>query len=1141
MTVISLKKCISMFFLLTAICQVSASGAVIRSKDMAVTVSDNFPQVVKYQWLDNGAAINGQDEDLAKVLINGSGYQPAVQSSAKGDTVHYTMDIEPISVKILAELSVEGPVLKFEVTDIQENGDTLVKTFEIPDHNLITGRSSQKNVKLAVNNLAGGESFLELSSAQIAAKPSTATYAILTTDDLAASIENNTIVTWHRYKYQTTGSGNDKQFAIWNNKWIWREIDTETVELPWCKVIITRDRNGDDLIGWQDGAIAYRDIQQDRFGAETIQSSISHVAMNFASVGQNPFLRILDNVKKLSHYIDGFGQTVLLKGYASEGHDSGHPDYGNINEKAGGAEDMQFLCEKAKEYNAMIGVHINHTEAYPEARAFSEELVTDQPGWRWLDQSWKIDRKADTLSGNLYDRLVELKGKIPDLSYVYVDVYFGIDWVAHKLGSKLNELGWPIWTEYPNYLGTYSIWSHHKTSPRSIYRFIHNSDKDVFGYDPVLMGYDHTGFMGWDSGGYEKNIHEVVELFYTKNLPTKYMQNFELLKLSDTEAVFSGGLISKREGQSTNIYKDGRLIFSNDRVFIPWDPVGESKIYHWNGSGGASSWILPASWSGLKNVKLYKLTDLGRVFVDEIAVDDGSIVINAKAETPYVVYKKSAPAQKVEWSEGSVVKDMGFDSHGFDYWNVSSPAADNDHVTISNDENGQTYLHIEGNTGAAAKVRQKIVGLEGGKTYTASVWTQVTGGRTAGIRVSDFGGSVVEKVIDRTEFPCNFPNASKNGTNFQRLKVLFDVPKGNDGAVISLIAEAGEQSSAAMFDDVRVVQIEKADQNGHYFFEDFENVDEGWGPFVYGYNRPCNTHLSETHEPYTDDTIDGRFSLKTMDERHVGYVVRTLPSTLKLEPQSWYTVSFDYIADNADQYKFVVDEPYVDDAEFDATYEPKLAAENWAGAEEGAGAEADNGRLVVKSSVFDLETPEVVDGELTFKVESQRNGRCGAFVRYKNADSWVFIGYDTGSKWVWATPNTYGTLTNAGPSIDGDGKEHEVRIRYVGQYFKLWVDGEAVFEGELKAVPVQAGKIGFRSWFNSVARYSDVNLKYSQEAAESQVGARIAERMIPSGEGKMQISFKTDESEYSFIAFEKLNNSRGKLVIDNFTVDQGRK
>jgi endo-alpha-N-acetylgalactosaminidase len=59
---------------------------------------------------------------------------------------------------------------------------------------------------------------------------------------------------------------------------------------------------------------------------------------------------------------------------------------------------MNLLANKANEYNADIGVHINGTESYPEALQFSESLVVKEKlGWDWLDQSYQIDKRNDAL------------------------------------------------------------------------------------------------------------------------------------------------------------------------------------------------------------------------------------------------------------------------------------------------------------------------------------------------------------------------------------------------------------------------------------------------------------------------------------------------------------------------------------------------------------------------------------------------------------------------------------------------------------------------------------------------------------------------------------------------------------------------
>lgn len=90
-------------------------------------------------------------------------------------------------------------------------------------------------------------------------------------------------------------------------------------------------------------------------------------------------------------HTDGLGQSVLLKGYANEGHDSAHPDYADIGKRIGEWEDKKTLLEKGADYGAKFGIHVNAGEMYPEAKAFKDNVRRNKDGslrygWNWIDQ-----------------------------------------------------------------------------------------------------------------------------------------------------------------------------------------------------------------------------------------------------------------------------------------------------------------------------------------------------------------------------------------------------------------------------------------------------------------------------------------------------------------------------------------------------------------------------------------------------------------------------------------------------------------------------------------------------------------------------------------------------------------------------------
>ena len=707
--------------------------------------------------------------------------------------------------------------------------------------------------------------------------------------------------------------------------------------LPSADVVVTGDRNGDGVVDWQDAAMAYREVMFRPLGADSIRKwVVSQIAMNFASLAQNPFLRVLDNVKKVYLHTDGLGQIVQFKGYQSEGHDSAHPDYGgNINRRAGGGDELRFAMKRMADFNCDAGIHMNATEAYPEARAYSDQLVYDVDNWRWLDQSKSIDKRRDAASGELVRRIGELAGDLPDLKWTYVDVYFGYAWDAWKLATALNAHGWPMFTEFPHVAERYAVWTHTSQEypewgiKSKVVRFIHNHEKDVWPRDaePLLRGSRNLGFMGWHG---ERDYNAFIENIFTNNLPTKFIQHFPIRKWEDARIECEGNVVVTRDQEGVvTISQNGKPVAIGDAVFMPWDPEEAEKIYHWNPEGGTSRWTLPDAWAGVDEVELYRLTDCGRLFEATVPVTAGALALTVDKATPYVLYRQTPqPLPVLAWGEGSRVKDPGFDSHGFDSWTRFSSGDTHEHIRVENDELGQTHLCIGGENDGG--VSQNLA-LEVGKTYAASVWVEVDGKRRAalGVRLSD--GSEFQNSITQSPVINYSDNQAKYLTRYQRMKVTFTMPAGECEATLFLHAEEGVLGSEVHFDDVRLVETVPVDNRGHWFFEDFEHCDEGWGPFVYGYKGDVRTHLSHRNGTHTDDVINGEWSLKTTDEKpnpgatkgkkletvteserdtgedgKTGIVIRTLPHMLRFEPHTAYHMAFEYLVENDGQYEVAV-------------------------------------------------------------------------------------------------------------------------------------------------------------------------------------------------------------------------------------------
>ncbi|MGY0234674.1 endo-alpha-N-acetylgalactosaminidase family protein [Longispora urticae] len=917
----------------------------IQSPTLSVRVDNAFPRVIDYTDKASGFLLNGNEDTLTQITVNGTAKTPTVTGTVAADRVDYSMDLGA-GVVVAARISVTGSTVEFRVTGITDPSAT-IKTLAIPNHNLVSVRSDQAGAAVTATRMCtatpawitantapancnkattkSGDTFTALTSSTAAdSTPQGQMYAIVNTGQLAASIATNSYYDEPsgatsnenaRVYKQVVDKGTYRRAGLWSGDWLYRPKGAPATEpLPFAKVVIARDRNADSTVDWQDGAIAYRDIMTNPQGwQDTPDRVVQRIPMNFASQATHPFLQTLDETKRVALATDGLGQFVLLKGYASEGHDSAHPDYGLIGARQGGAADLNTLTTLGSAYNADFGVHINAQEAYPVAQSFTDAMVTSDSGtksggWNWLDQSYVINHRNDANTGNRAARLQELKTAAPDLKFMYVDVWYRDGWESRKLAREINDLGWQVATEFPDKFEENSLWNHWandvnygggdlKGVNSQVARFIRNHQRDDWlARDPMLGGAENEAYEGWQG---KNDFTAFMNTTFGTNLPTKYLQGFQVQKWAANRIDLTSGVNVTLSGSTRTISKDGHPVLVGKNYLLPWDQSTESKLYHWNDAGGSSTWSLPTSWAGNSTVKLYKLTDTGRQFVQDLTVTSGQVSITATARTAYVVYPTSAPVQgDVKWGEAQALKDPRFYSGNLSAWTTTGAAS------VVRSTKGQNEL-VFGS--GVSSVAQTLTGLAAG-TYAASVNVKTSGGRKATL---DVGG--VSNYTTSSTFTNNIGADDKYGTTAQKMQVLFDVAAGGT-PTLTLSAAAG--TSAVTFDDVRIFRTARTAQGTHHFVEDFENTNGGWGPFVGGpgHDKDPQTHVAQKHAPYTqagwngklvDDVLGGNNSLKTHVESS-GLLYRTLPQTLRFTPGRRYTVSLKFENGFAGDHAFVV-------------------------------------------------------------------------------------------------------------------------------------------------------------------------------------------------------------------------------------------
>ena len=1002
-----------------------AKTDIISSEDMDVTVDKTFPRVVKYLMKKENLknkVFYGQQELIRTIKINGKDIRVKksdVTSEINGNTISYILKVRKgteVDAVIKAFLKVEKNTLAFEITEITNNlndTDNPIETIEIPNHGLISVREDQENLSFkgalmsSNTTINGDEDFTEIPDSY----NRDFMYAFISANGMSAGLwsnsendgRNKASNIWaggaSNTRIQATSSLSEdkKTLSLSSTKWYYhrkvrdshnREFVVPETEMPKTKIVITGDENDDKTVDWQDGAIAFRSIMNNPYKSEEVPELVAHrIAMNFGGQAQNPFLTTLDNVKRVAMHTDGLGQSVILKGYANEGHDSGHPDYYDIGRRIGGAKDMNTLMEKGKDYGARFGIHINCGEMYPEAKAFNNDSVRRDRygnlryGWNWIDQGVGLDSVYDLATGNRKERFDKLKALVGDnLDYIYVDIWGnetgGSDdtWQTRKLSKEINDHGWRMTTEWGptnEYDSTFQHWAADLTyggykakgENSVVMRFLRNHQKDswVANYHryggaalaPLLGGYNMKDFEGWQG---RNDYDAYIQNLYEHNLTTKFIQHFKVVKWEEGRPFYTAGelytpdkkitlkndegdvLVLERasdDNDSNDYYKrtitlNGKVIATgaeperftgngNESYLLPWlwdaatgKRVNEAdeKLYHFNNQAGETTWELPDSWKTLSDVKIYKLTDLGKKDEHTIPVVNGKITITAEAKQPYVIYKGSRDNISIKWSEGMHLIDAGFNSGNLDSWTkVGSGEA-----TIAKSQYSNPMMKLTGEVAMS----QKLTDLIPGKQYAVLVGVDNRSDSKAIMSITDGTKKLAENYTIRSiaknyvkAYTHSNLSATVNGSSyFQHMYVFFKAPTSGE-ATLTLSKLAGEGDT--YFDDVRVVESDADnitfDNDGEVvkFTQDFEHSVQGLYPFVVGgiENVEDNRiHLSELHAPYTqagwdvkkmDDVLDGDWSVKINGlTQRSAIAFQTIPQNFRFEPGVKYHISFKY-------------------------------------------------------------------------------------------------------------------------------------------------------------------------------------------------------------------------------------------------------
>ena len=846
-----------------------------------------------------------------------------------------------------------GMILKMDFTDIKESEDKSKRIFtiELPDQNLVTVSSREETAQFAGSKMQpditkSGDQYIDLTTVTAEADDENLNYAFLSNGKVAAGIRSNAYSTSdgdqgapRRVIKATDAEGSSFRTSIRSGSWVWRredytkkfitydedgnagDVQTKTYEdtpntndMPLVYVALAENLNGTGTVDWQDAGIRFRDIMETAIGMDKIPDAVvQRLIMPQAGEGNYPFISSLDETKRVYLNTDGLGQIILDK-YHNLGY---WGDFSVYDDHLGGLIDFRkFVSDATNKYNGFVGVHSNFTEVFAKTNQFSTEsvqmsadgLTPNSKGYKaygfFLHQCYMADDTWEALSGQRRDSMKMFVEDVPDLGFIYSDVYYWNGCRGQRLIDDYTANGLAYFVEWPYISEEASVWAHWAVekdySPASnkgyssdIARFIFNHTKDRWDNNAskcdnervpnscnLLMGADTTSYEGWVHDGVNQYDY-IIEKVFNNNLPTKYMQHFPIIRMDkDAEGWgehiwFEDGLEVYRDADGRRVMeKDGKLVYTEDAYLIPWDE-GDMQTVN-------SDEDKEANYGDLR----------------EWTVVSGN------------------PEVRKNDNEGDLQSTINKYDGNLRNYELIIPDSQETEVT------------------------QTVTGLNGGEEYAASVMVEVEQGkeRMASIKV-DCGGETVENYTMKSILEQYDAYDSKAGTYMLRMRVVFKVPEGEDSATIRLCAAEGE--GKVRFDNVRVYDTTTPeapeDAENVVFYQDFEygkRTDpevraenkatyESYYPFNLGSAggiREARAMLQSRHDPYTqnnknagwdpatimvDMALDGDHSLSVITDS-LGAAFQTTPQTIRFENGHTYRISFIYQNALDDTFAFVL-------------------------------------------------------------------------------------------------------------------------------------------------------------------------------------------------------------------------------------------
>ena len=392
----------------------------------------------------------------------------------------------------------------------------------------------------------------------------------------------------------------------------------------------------------------------------------------------------LEVIRKTDHLTRGIPKIIYLVGWQKGGHDHGYPAWSEVNPRLKRAQDataldsLRWLIREARRFHTTVSLHINMVDAYRQSPLWDEYVARDclakevngqllvagiaMQGEDMYNVVYPKEWEAG-LAPRRIDGLIAMLPELRDGHTIHIDVFIA----QREGGAPLSP-----WHARPENGGLTP--DKYVETQRKIFKYWRERGFDVTGEGIFWAHPPGEGFTGlqamswWYPGdpGYQLQVPECLMargrtdrggdgdfrfgssmhgeeiwqqdknqmpgflgMFCRTTLPWYYLSRLERLEFTAGELRYSGGVVARSEAGKRVIRQGLFVLREDDDLFVPalWNA---KEIIAYSARGFEhKAWQLPADWSDVTSVDLYKLTRDGCTpWQRTVCISDSRLVLS---------------------------------------------------------------------------------------------------------------------------------------------------------------------------------------------------------------------------------------------------------------------------------------------------------------------------------------------------------------------------------------------------------------------------------------------------------------------------------------------------------------------------------